>query len=712
MVNNHLDIAAGDPPRGPSTVGEVLLRRASLDPHGRAYLYLIDGEREGAQLTYSALDQRARAIGARLHREVGPGGRALLLYPSGLDFIEGFLGCLYAGVIAVPAYPPEPGRVNRTLPRLKAILNDARPAAILTTHELEQAMAQPLSEARELDGVRWFATDRMESAPPEAWTPPVLSPDALAFLQYTSGSTSAPKGVMVSHGGLLHTLADMDVDFGHGPDSVMVTWLPTFHDMGLIYGLLLPLFIGFPCVLMSPSSFLGRPVRWLKALSRYGGTHTAAPNFAFTLCTKKVSEQERAQLDLSRLKVALNAAEPIRRATVERFTELFAPCGLRPEAMCAGYGLAEFTLKVTTQRRDELPTFARLDAAALESHRVVDAKEGGPVGRHVAGCGRPALDTRIEIVHPETLRRCGPNEVGEIWLAGTSCAQGYWNLPEASAATFQAFLADSGEGPFLRTGDLGFLRDGELFITGRDKDLIIIRGRNHYPQDIEQTAEGAHPALRSGCSAAFSVEVDEREYVAVVAEVYAEAPIEDADAVAQAIRNAVIEQHEVPVHAVALLKARSIPKTSSGKIQRRACRLGFQQGELDEIARAVFAAAPPAGDRSGTTPGAAAGEVGTRAAITRWLVARLVSRLGMAETLADLRQPFSHYGVDSADAIDLAADLGEWLGRELPANVLYAHPTIEDLINFLAGPGDSELSTGTTVAGGQDTHQRSDQEIV
>ncbi|XXY46356.1 AMP-binding protein [Sorangium sp. So ce269] len=709
MMKNPMDIVGSDPPRDPSTLGEILMRRASLDPHGRSFLYLIDGEREGAQLTYAALDQRARAIGARLHREIGPGGRALLLYPSGLDFVEGFLGCLYAGVIAVPAYPPEPGRVNRTLPRLKAILQDAKPAAILTTHELEQAMAQPLSGVRELDGVRWFATDRAEPAPPEAWAPPALSPDTLAFLQYTSGSTSAPKGVMVSHKGLLHTLADMDVDFGHGPDSVMVTWLPTFHDMGLIYGLLLPLVIGFPCVLMSPSSFLARPVRWLKALSRYGGTHTAAPNFAFTLCAKKVTEQERAQLDLSRLKVALNAAEPIRRATVERFTELFAPCGLRPEAMCSGYGLAEFTLKVTTQRRDVVPTFARLDATALESHRVVDAGEGAPAGRHVAGCGRPALDTRIEIVHPETLKRCGPNEVGEIWLAGTSCAQGYWNLPEASAATFQAFLADSGEGPFLRTGDLGFLKDGELFVTGRDKDLIIIRGRNHYPQDIEQTAEGAHPALRPGCSAAFSVEVDERECVAVVAEVNAgEAPFEGADAVAQAIRNAVIEQHEVPVHAVALLAARSIPKTSSGKIQRRACRLSFLQGELDEIARVVFTTTTPGSDRSDTMSGAATGELETRAAITRWLVARLVNRLGIDETLTDLRQPFSHYGIDSADAIDLAADLGEWLGRDLPANVLYAHPTIEDLINFLAGPGDTKLSTSTMLAGGRDTHQMSD----
>jgi acyl-CoA synthetase (AMP-forming)/AMP-acid ligase II/acyl carrier protein len=404
---------------------------------------------------------------------------------------------------------------------------------------------------------------------------------------------------------------------------------------------------------------------------------------------------------LSRLKVALIAAEPVRHATVEGFTRHFAPCGLRPEAICSGYGLAEFTLKVTGERPDMLPRFARLDAAALESHHVVDAKEDGSARRQVASCGRPAMDTRIAIVHPETRKRCGPDEVGEIWLAGTSRARGYWNLPDASAATFQAHMADTGEGPFLRTGDLGFLKDGELFVTGRVKDLIIVRGRNHYPQDIEQTAEGAHPTLRSGCSAAFSVEVDDREYVAVVAEMHAgDAPPGEADAVAQAIRKAVVEQHEVPVYAVALLKPRSIPKTSSGKIQRSACRRGFSQQKLDEIARVVFATALPSSDHSDATPGAASDEIERRAIITRWIVGRLVSRLGIDATAADLRQTFSYYGIDSADAVDLAADLGEWLGRDLPANVLYAHATIEDLINFLAGSGDPKPSTGTTPAGG------------
>jgi acyl-CoA synthetase (AMP-forming)/AMP-acid ligase II/acyl carrier protein len=683
-VKKKLDFFANGPPRDPATVAEVLMQQASRNPSGRAYIYLIDGEKEGAQLTFAALDRRARIIAARLHSDIGPGARALLLYPPGLDFVEGFLGCLYAGVIAVPAYPPEPDRVRRTLPRLLAILKDADPAIILTTHELDPVMRQAFSEMREFDKVQILSTDRIDASP-GVWTPSGLSPEGLAFLQYTSGSTSTPKGVMVDHRNLLHTLADIDVGFCHDSKSVMVTWLPTFHDMGLIYGILMPLFIGFPCVLMSPSSFLQRPVRWLQALSRYGGTHTAAPDFAFALCTKKVSPQEREQLDLSHIKVMLNAAEPIRHTTVEAFTDFFGPCGLRPEAICGGYGLAEFTLKVTGERPDTLPRFAKLDAVALKSHRVVTAQEGSLSSPQMASCGRPAMDTRIEIVHPETLTRCGSDEVGEIWLSGTSCARGYWNLSETSAVNFQAYLADTGEGPFLRTGDLGFLRDGELFVTGRAKDLIIIRGRNHYPQDIEQTLEKAHPTLRSGCSAAFSVEVHEREYVAVVAEMHAvNATPAEVDAVVQAIRKAVVEQHEVPVYAIVLLKPRSIPKTSSGKIQRRACWLDFSQGKLDEITRVVFARAAADSDNTDTAPDTLADESERRAIISRWVVMRLASRSGIDETAADLRHPFSYYGIDSADAVDLAADLGDWLGRHLSASVLYAHPTIEDFVNFLA----------------------------
>lgn len=690
---------ASRPSREFNTLGETLQTRASLDPNGQAYLFLTDGEREGQKLTYAALDQRARRIGMRLHREVGPGGRALLLYPSGLEFVEAFMGCLYAGVIAVPAYPPEPSRVNRTLPRLQAIIQDARPAAILTTRELQQAMEQPFAQTPELEGVRWLVTDGQDTDTPVDWQPATPSADSLAFLQYTSGSTSTPKGVMVSHRNLLHTLADMDVDFGHGPESVMVTWLPTFHDLGLIYGLLLPMFIGFPCVLMSPASFLQRPIRWLQALSRYKGTHTAAPNFAFLLCAEKVSAQERQQLDLSSLKVALNAAEPIRRATVQRFTEVFAPCGLRPQAVCPGYGLAEFALKVTTQPYGVLPTFASLDAAALESHRIRAVEDAGAGVRHVAGCGRPAMDTRVEIVHPENLRRCAPDEVGEIWISGTSRAQGYWNRAEESEATFQAFLKDTGEGPFLRTGDLGFLRDGELFITGRVKDLVIIRGRNHYPQDIEQTAEGSHSVLRSGCSAAFAVEVDGEERVAIVAEVNVrEPPFQEAEAVAQAIRKAVTEQHEVHVHAVVLLKARSIPKTSSGKIQRRACRAGLLQGGLDELARFLFPV--PAKSDAGSAAPAARASDGTKEAISEWIVARLSRRLGIDKASVDLQQPFSHHGMDSAGALDLAADLGDWLGKPLPSNILYAHPTIGELIAHLAGE-----RKGASPSGAKDSNQ-------
>jgi acyl-CoA synthetase (AMP-forming)/AMP-acid ligase II/acyl carrier protein len=664
--------------RGVSSLADVLQIHAARIPEKQAFLFLEEGEHEGQCLTFAGLDRRARAIGSHLSRQLEAGARVLLLYPSGLEFLETFLGCLYAGMVAVPAYPPEPGRVARTLPRLQAVLQDARPAAVLTTPELLAAMEQFLAQAEPLRLARWMTARDLESD--TAWTPPALSGDALAFLQYTSGSTAIPKGVMVSHRNLLHTLADSDMGLGHGPDSRMVTWLPAFHDLGLIYGLLLPLWGGFSCVMMPPASFLQHPLRWLRAISRYRGTHAPAPNFAYGLCVEKISREERQQLDLRSWAVALNAAEPIRRSTLQRFTETFAPCGFRAEAFSPAYGLAEFTVKVTSQHQEAPPSFLCVDGAALEAHHVREVDAAHPGARWIAGCGRPALDTRLEIVHPGTRERCGPGEVGEIWVTGTSLARGYWNRPEESAATFQATLADTGEGPFLRTGDLGFLWQGELFVTGRLKDLIVIRGRNHYPQDLEQTAEASHPALRTGCSAAFAVEVDGEEQVVLVAEVQPrELPRMEQEAVAEAVRRAVGERHEVHVHAVVLLKARTLPKTSSGKLQRRACKDAFLREELEAIARHVF----PRPTRSGPLT-SAPGSPRDGQAISTWISSRLARQLNIPVQEVDTARPLAEYGLDSEAMLELSADLGDWLGRKLPVNVVYAHPSINALASHLS----------------------------
>jgi len=672
--------------RGISSLIDALQHHALHNPDGEAYLFLEDGEHEGRRLTYSGLERRSRALGRWLSQQVPIGSRVLLLLPSGLEFIGAFLGCLYAGMAAVPAYPPDQGRVSRTLPRLRSILQDAHPSVVLTTHELLAAMEHV--QVPELRGVYWLAMDNLDLEAAGDWKSPALDREGLAFLQYTSGSTATPKGVRVSHANLLHTLADSDVGLDHTPQSVMVTWLPAFHDLGLIYGLLLPLWAGFRCVMLPPASFLQRPLRWLEALSRYRGTHSAAPNFAYGLCVEKSTVEQRRQLDLSSWRVTLNAAEPIRRVTEQRFTEAFAPCGFRPETFCHAYGLAEFTVKVSSQAAWKSPSFCCVDDGELQAHRIREVEEGHPGARWIASCGSPALDTRIEIVHPETRERCGPGEVGEIWVTGSSLAGGYWERPEESAATFRATLAGTGEGPFLRTGDLGFLKEGELFVTGRQKDLLIIRGRNHYPQDLEQTAEESHPALRSGCSAAFAVEDDSEEHLVLVAEVKPSlSQPGQLDEVMEAIHRAVAAQHEIHVHTVVLIEARTLPKTSSGKIQRRACKSAFLGGGLREVARRVFFRSPRRGAesiREAQPPEAPRDEK----TIANWIAARLSQQMELPLHEVDTQRALLDYGMDSEQALELTADLGTWLGRKVPANAVYVHPTIHALAVHLAGAGE------------------------
>ncbi|HET9212138.1 MAG TPA: proline iminopeptidase-family hydrolase, partial [Thermoanaerobaculia bacterium] len=456
--------------RQPATLIDLLRARAGEKGGAPLYTFLADGEAEEATLSYGGLDRRARAIGARLQQAGAAGERALLLYPPGLDFIAAFFGCLYAGAVAVPAYPP---RAGRTQPRLRAIAGDARPRLVLTTAAIAAKAAELSEQIPELAGAEWIATESLDSSAAERWTPPSLGPGTLAFLQYTSGSTAAPKGVMVTHANLLHNERLIGAAFGMDEESVVVGWLPLYHDMGLIGNVLQPLHAGGRCVLMSPVAFLQRPMRWLEAVSRYRGTVSGGPNFAYELCLRKAAPEALSRLDLSSWRVAYNGAEPVRASTLERFAEAFAPCGFRAEALYPCYGLAEATLFVTGGH-----------GARVEKERV--------------SCG--SAWQRIVTVDPETGEE---RPEGEVWISGPSVARGYWENEEATARDFHAFLP-TGEGPFLRTGDLGFLSGGELYVTGRLKDLIILRGRNHYPQDVELTAERSHPDLHPGGGAAFS----------------------------------------------------------------------------------------------------------------------------------------------------------------------------------------------------------------
>ncbi len=557
------------------TLTELLRLRETETPDKTAFRFLRDGLEVTQELTYRALAARVRAIAAALRARVAPGSRALLIYPPGLEFVCGFLGCLHAGVIAVPVYPPRGHDVDA---RIQSIAEDAAPAIGLAPAALLPTEVAPPALAALRPGMAWLATDVVDPSEEGDWREWTPTSSTIAHLQYTSGSTAAPTGVIVTHHNLLRNLLDMHLGWRHDPDSVILSWLPHFHDMGLVYGVLEPLFVGIPGYLMPAIAFIQRPVRWLQAITKFGVTHGVAPNFAYDLCTRKVKPADREQLDLSRWCVAVNGAEPIRAETLRQFAAFFAPCGFREEVLCPGYGLAEATLKVTSSRRGEAVRYVAVDGDGLDLGRVDIRPASDTQARVLVGCGRTEIDTEVIIVDPETSRAVGDGLVGEVWVGGSTVAAGYWQLPDRTAASFAARLADSGRGPFMRTGDLGFVVDGELFINGRLKDMLIIRGQNHYPQDIELTVEACHPAFRQNGCAAFSVSMDGEERLVVAQELEREARAADLEELVGLARQAVAEAHEIGVYDMVFLRSGGIPRTSSGKIQRHACRRAYLDG--------------------------------------------------------------------------------------------------------------------------------------
>jgi len=559
-----------------STLVELLRSRSQLEPDQLAYKFLVDGETDEIDLSYGELDQQAREIGAYLQKQVARGDRVLLLSPAGLEFIAAFFGCLYAGVIAVPVYPP---RTDRPLDLIEAIANDADAKIALTTASLFSTIEARLANHSRLKSMHWIATDNITGVSSESWVQPEIAEDSLAFLQYTSGSTSTPKGVMVSHRNILYNQRLLQQVFEHTEQTKIVIWLPLSHDMGLIGNIFQSMYVGVPCILMSPLMFVQKPIRWLDAISRYGATTSGAPNFAYDLCVRKITSEQRSTLDLSRWRVAFNAAEPVRAKTIEQFTDVFAPCGFRPQTFLPCYGLAEATLIVSGGKRDAVPIIQSYQKEALENGFARAPADGDQV-RTLVGCGPVLGDQEMVIVDPESFTICESNHVGEIWISGPSVSQGYWNREELTEKTFNSYLADTGQGPYLRTGDLGFLVQGELFITDRIKDLIIIRGQNYSPIDIELKAEESHPALRANCGAAFTVNGDNGEEHLIVVHEIARDSNSDPEEVKGAIRQSIAEYYGLRVYDIRLLMAGTVPRTTSGKIQRQVCRVAFLNGTL------------------------------------------------------------------------------------------------------------------------------------
>jgi fatty acid CoA ligase FadD32 len=565
---------------------------AKTTPAAPAYTFVcyrsdLAGARE--TLTWQQVDARARAIAVRIRRTAEPGDRVAILAPSGLDYVIALLGACYARTIAVPLFSPDrPGHRAR----LTRALNDSEPCVVLTT-----TAALPHVEALFPDEavhcahhpLRFpvtIAVDEVDETLAGRWRPESIEGTDIAYLQYTSGSTGQPTGVVVTHANLTANVAQFWAAFRATPGkAVTVSWLPLFHDMGLVLTVLLPLMCGDSALFMDPVAFLMRPVRWLELASASEDIYTAGPNFAYDYCAKRVAEADKQALDLSRLRGCINAAEPIRPTTITRFNEAFASCGLRPEVHTPAYGLAEATAFVAAGALDVAPLVTAFDTDALALGWAKPCAESGTRALGLVACGKPE-GQRVLIVDPQTRRRRAPGEIGEIWVSGPNVAGAYWRSPERSAEVFGATPAGDGPGEpsagsWLRTGDLGVLHEGRLYVTGRRKDLIIIDGRNHYPQDIEGTVHATHPTIRLGKVAAFSVPGDDTERVVVVVEGRTDAT--GAQEVARSVRKAVKTRHDLRVHEVVLAQSGAIQRTSSGKLARRATRQNYLDGTMHRV---------------------------------------------------------------------------------------------------------------------------------
>lgn len=645
---------------------ELLEKKAREIPDKPVYIFLEDGVNEKQRITFRELSENAKIIATVLQENASKNDRILLIFPNGIEFITNLFGVFYAGMIGVPIYAP---RKNRNNSRFKTVVEDCGAKIILTNSKIHKDLDKNFKDEPCLEDKKLFIHEEIINRT-QRWKDPMISGDDLAILQYTSGSTGNPNGVMVSHMNIIHNSEIINQGFKHDGNSMGTNWLPNFHDMGLIGALLQPVYMGFCNVIIPPGEFIRNPVNWLKAISKYKTTTAGGPNFAFDYCTSKISEEEKKDINLSSLKVLFCGAEPIHKNTLNNFTKEFNLSGFKSRQFYPCYGLAEYVLMVTGGDLQEDPVYFEADNKKLELGLIEKAGSGDSTS--FVACGHPWLGTTVAIINPETRMFCKSNEIGEIWVKGKSMTKGYWNNPEETDYTFNAFIQDNDDGPYLRTGDLGFIYGGQLYVTGRIKDLIIIRGLNHYPQDIEKTAESSHEALQDNASAAFSIIAANEERLVLVHEIK-RTHIRDFDAeeIYDAIRLSVSDEHQVLPYAIILIRTGSIPKTSSGKIQRLASKKAYKAGELMILDQWIMELQEnvPFGLKDYNFD-----------ELKAWLTNWLASKKGLNPSSIDPDKPIASYGLDSILAINLEKDVNETFGISWPIESFLKENTINSLV--------------------------------
>ena len=681
-------------------LSQALFHKAATQPDNLAFTYLSDGITPSQTLTYRELHHEAQVIAEYLRNCLSPGNRALLMFPPGLEFISAFFGCLYAGVIAVPTPELDPLRAKRSRPRICAIAKDSQASAILTTKKLFGDSKEKLEELSKILAGKHLFIEECFQDPPSGEDSGFELTNEIAFLQYTSGSTSSPKGVIVSQQCLAEQLNALTHSCGLTDKSISLNWMPHFHDYGLVNGLLLNVYLGTHTFIMAPTRFLRNPLVWLQAITKYQITHSGGPNFAYDLCVVKTEPQERVPLNLEKWSFASCGAEPIRVETMDRFIQTFEPFGFNRRSFAPAYGLAEFTLAATITPPRSMPSHLEIDAQNLEKSVIVPAQTTTRVTRKIVCCGCPVQGADLRIIDEKTHCHSLPDRIGEIWLAGPSVTNGYWQHREETQQTFNAFTADTQEGPFLRTGDLGFMREGNLYVTGRLKDLIIIRGNNYFPHDIERTVQESHLAFQQGTTAAFSMSNGPDEHLVVVQEIRRHQSLTDFEHLTSAIRQAVSLEHDLPVHAVILVKPGSIPKTTSGKLQRQACKEAFLTERLISLHASINTGTQQ------TFPDFAlthtlllnASPHEQQRLLENFVESSVAQSLNMDLGSLKSSQPINEIGIDSLMSAQLTCQIERATGVALPPSTFLQNCTIGALAKQLIAqlPGQIESQQTTT----------------